>query len=208
MRVGIEGIQAIPCRKKLQAKSRQASRDKQSACIPQSSAISSSLGPKAKEVKMIVSLRPITPSDCDLICRHREAMFRESGHAEDILAAMADPYRTWQQACLADGSYFGFVAEKGDIAIAGVGLMAIDWPPNPRHPQVAKRGYVLNLFVEPEARRRGIARQLMAAAERTFEERGLTYSILHSTKQGRPLYEAEGWAQTSELAKKLPAPTD
>lgn len=157
---------------------------------------------------MTVSLRPVTSSDCDLICHHREAMFRESGHPEDILVSMAEPYRIWQQASLEDGSYFGFVAEKEGNAIAGVGLMAIDWPPNPRHPQVAKRGYVLNLFVEPDARRQGIAGQLMAAAERAFEERGLSYVILHSTKQGRALYEVEGWTQTSEMAKKLPVPVD
>lgn len=157
---------------------------------------------------MTVSLRPVTSSDCDLICHHRETMFRESGHAEDVLATMAGPYRIWQQASLDEGSYFGFIAEKEGNAIAGVGLMAIDWPPNPRHPLVARRGYVLNLFVEPDARRQGIARQLMTASERAFEERGLTYAILHSTKKGRSLYEVEGWTQTSELAKKLPVAAD
>jgi len=152
---------------------------------------------------MSVTLRPISVSDCDLVCRHRKEMFLAAGHEEVALAAMAETYREWQHQCLEDGSYFGFVAESAGVAVGGIGLMAIDWPPHPMHPTVSKRGYVLNLFVEPDWRGQGIAKKLMAAGEAELCARGLDFAILHATRQARPLYEKAGWNQTSELAKRI-----
>ncbi|WP_414087086.1 GNAT family N-acetyltransferase, partial [Herbaspirillum lusitanum] len=40
-----------------------------------------------------------------------------------------------------------------------------DWPPHPSHPYQAKRGYVLNVYVVPAYRRRGIADLLMKMAD-------------------------------------------
>jgi GNAT superfamily N-acetyltransferase len=58
----------------------------------------------------------------------------------------------------------------------------------------------LNVFVEPEHRRKGLAKRLMALAEARARELGVCYAILHSTRQGRPLYESLGWGPTSEMA--------
>ncbi|MEC4594071.1 MULTISPECIES: GNAT family N-acetyltransferase [Nitrospirillum] len=151
-----------------------------------------------------LSHRPLTPNDLDLVCRHRAAMFRESGRPEDAIAAMATPFRDWLAPRLADGRYFGFVLEGADgAAAAGIGLMEIDWPPHPAHPGEGRRGYVLNVYVDRTHRRRGLARQLMALAEAEFRRRGVAYAILHATSAGRPLYEQAGWAPTTEMAKVL-----
>jgi GNAT superfamily N-acetyltransferase len=147
--------------------------------------------------------RPVAIGDLTLICRHRETMFREAGRPEDNLAAMAAPFRRWLAKQLNLGCYFGFVVEQDGNPVASVGLMEIDWPPHPAHPADARRGYVLNLFVDPAWRGRGIARGLMEASERAFRERGIGYAILHATVAGRPLYEGLGWLPTTEMAKSL-----
>lgn len=151
----------------------------------------------------MTSLRPISPVDLDSICRHREAMFHEAGRPEADLAAMALPFRHWLEPRLADGRYFGFVAEQAGTSIGGVGLMEIDWPPHPSHPTDDRRGYVLNVFVEPDHRGCGIARLLMQASNEEFTRRGISYAILHATEAGRSLYERTGWRRTSEMAKLL-----
>jgi len=151
-------------------------------------------------------IRPVGSGDIDRICRHREQMFREAGRTETELAAMASPFRLWLAPRLADGTYFGFIAEEAGKDVGGVGLMEIDWPPHPSHPADARRGYVLNVFVEKAWRRRGIARTLMEEADREFGRRGLTYAVLHATSTGRPLYEKRGWTATSEMAKQLKRP--
>lgn len=151
--------------------------------------------------------RPICPDDLDLICRHREAMFQEAGFAADTLRTMTPHFRAWLAPRLADGSYFGFVLAEGSRSVAGIGLMLIDWPPHPAHPTQDKRGYVLNVYVDPLHRRRGLARQLMTMAEAEFARRGVTFAVLHATQAGQPLYEKGGWRQTSEMSKAIAAPT-
>jgi GNAT superfamily N-acetyltransferase len=148
-----------------------------------------------------MNLRPISAHDLDLICSHRELMFQEAGRAQADLDLMTESFCTWLEPRLADGRYFGFIAEEDGFAIGGVGLMVIDWPPHPNHPTDDRRGYVLNLFVMPDWRGEGVAKRLMAAAESAFIERGIVYAILHATEAGRPLYERTGWARTTEMGK-------
>jgi GNAT superfamily N-acetyltransferase len=154
--------------------------------------------------RAMAELRPLAPADLELVCRHRETMFRESGRPAEAIATMVPAFRDWLAPRLADGRYFGFVAEQAGVTVGGIGLMEIDWPPHPFHPTEGRRGYVLNVFVEPGHRRQGLARHLMTAAEREFDRRGLSYAILHATEAGRPLYEAMGWEPTAEMAKRLP----
>jgi len=131
-------------------------------------------------------------------------MFRDAGRDEALLAAMADPFRAWLEPCLVDGRYFGFIAERDGAPVGGIGLMELDWPPHPLHPDQDRRGYVLNVYVEPAHRGQGIAKALMKAGETEFEKRGIDFLVLHATEAGRPLYEAMDWASPgSEMVKRL-----
>jgi ribosomal protein S18 acetylase RimI-like enzyme len=148
-----------------------------------------------------MKIRDLTVDDVELVCRHREEMFRDAGRSEDVLKAMTQHFRDWLQPRLLDRSYFGFVVCDEDKPIAGIGLMMIDWPPHPSHPTSDKRGYVLNVYVEPEYRRRGLAQELMRMADSEFASRGVQFAILHATEKGRGLYEGLGWNGTTEMAK-------
>ncbi len=141
----------------------------------------------------MLTTRPVTTDDLALICEQRERMFRESntpGRTEDILTTQTTSFRNWLTPRLRDGSYFGYLVEDAGKPVAGIGLMLIDWPPGPSHPASDKRGYVLNVFVEPSHRR-------------DFATRGVNYAVLHSTRMGRPLYEKIGWTATNEMAKSF-----
>jgi ribosomal protein S18 acetylase RimI-like enzyme len=152
---------------------------------------------------MAIDLRTLGSEDLDLVCRHREAMFRDAGEDESTLAVMTEHFRTWLEPRLADGSYFGFVLSDDSRPVAGIGLMTIDWPPHPSHPTQDRRGYVLNVFVEPSHRRRGLAHRLMELAEAEFAQRGVELAVLHTTEKGRPLYDGLGWRASTEMAKAL-----
>jgi ribosomal protein S18 acetylase RimI-like enzyme len=149
---------------------------------------------------MTIVTRPVGPRDLELICEHRERMFAESGRTRESLRPMTAAFGEWLAPRLADGRYFGWMLEEAGAVIAGLGMMVIDWPPHPSHPADHRRAYILNVFVEPEHRRRGLARRLMVLAEARGRELGVSYAILHSTRQGRALYESLGWGPTSEMA--------
>jgi ribosomal protein S18 acetylase RimI-like enzyme len=147
--------------------------------------------------------RSLQPDDLDLICQHREKMFLEAGRSPDAVRLMTDSFRPWLRTRLADGRYFGFFLTVQDQVVAGIGLMEIEWPPHPSHPEQDKRAYMLNVYVEPAFRKRGLAKQMMQLAEQEFTRRGLQFAILHATAAGRPLYENLGWSGTTEMAKHL-----
>jgi ribosomal protein S18 acetylase RimI-like enzyme len=164
-----------------------------------------------------MNMRALEAADLELVCRHREQMFREAGRDEATLRTMTAHFREWLRPRLRDRTYFGYLLceaahqaghEAGHEAgqpIAGIGLMLIDWPPHPSHPVSDRRGYVLNLYVEPAYRRRGLARELMRLAEAEFARRGVRFAILHATEAGRDLYEGLGWRGTTEMAKPIAA---
>jgi ribosomal protein S18 acetylase RimI-like enzyme len=133
-------------------------------------------------------------------------MFREAatfGATEDALKTMTVHFRTWLMPRLKDRSYFGFIAQDGDLPVAGVGLMVLPWAPHPFHPADDKRGYILNVYVEPSHRRRKMGELLMTLAEEELRRRGIGFAVLHATAAGRSLYEPLSWAPTTEMFKKL-----
>jgi len=144
--------------------------------------------------------RPVTPGDLALICRHRREMFRESGRPDGVLQPMTSLFEPWLAKRLADGSYFGWIAEREGEPIGGLGMMVVDWPPHPAHPHEDRRGYILNVFVEAEHRSAGVARTLMDMAEAEGRLRGIGYMFLHATETARPMYERRGWRGTTEMS--------
>ena len=147
--------------------------------------------------------RPVTFGDLELVCDHRRRMFEAAGRDPETLARMTEMFRPWLASRLRSGEYGGWVVERDEAAVASVGLMFIDWPPHPEHPDCDRRGYVLNLFVEPDHRGRGHARSLMAEVEREARARGVGYLILHPTAEARPIYETMHWRPTSEMSLQL-----
>ncbi|AZC26111.1 GNAT family N-acetyltransferase [Pseudomonas sessilinigenes] len=150
-----------------------------------------------------LNVRRLGLQDLELVCAHRQAMFLDAGHPPATLQVMTEHFRPWLHQRLVDGRYYGFVLLEAEQPVASIGLMSIDWPPHPAHPTQDQRGYVLNVYVEPSHRRRGLATALMQLADAEFQQRGLGFAILHATRSGQPLYQGLGWAATSEMAKPL-----
>ncbi len=151
-------------------------------------------------------IRSVAPGDLDLICDHRERMFAAAGRERTSLKPMTDAFRDWLRPRLADKTYFGWIIERDGRAVAAVGMMVIEWPPHPSHLTQDRRGYVLNMYVEPDHRRRGLARRLMEMVRTEALALNLDYVTLHATRQGRPLYERLGWTPTAEMGLHLTPP--
>jgi GNAT superfamily N-acetyltransferase len=62
---------------------------------------------------------------------------------------------------------------------------------------------ILNMYVEREHRRRGIARALMEKMIAWCRENGFVSVGLHASDEGRPLYEQLGFEATNEMRLKL-----
>ncbi|MFN8098066.1 MAG: GNAT family N-acetyltransferase [Dermatophilaceae bacterium] len=152
---------------------------------------------------MPLTLRRATIDDVGLIGHHRDSMFRDMGIAEEVISAASAPARVWLAAALTDGRYVGVLAQDEGVVVGGVGVLWLDLPPN-MHTTVPRRGYLLNMYVEPTHRRRGLARVLVDEALFVCRASGVDAVSLHASDAGRPLYEALGFTSTNEMRITLP----
>jgi ribosomal protein S18 acetylase RimI-like enzyme len=118
---------------------------------------------------------------------------------EAKLDAMSRAFEPWVKERIAEGKYFGWIVEEDGKLAASAGMLIMDWPPHPMHPEGRERAYLLNVFVEPEFRRRGLANALVEQCMKEAERRGIRVVTLHSSDAGRPVYEKLGFRSTSEM---------
>ena len=152
-----------------------------------------------------LTFRSATPDDCAVILHHRRRMFEDmrEGSAEDrdrMITATAP----WLERALTDGTYRGWLAQtaRGEV-VAGAGLLISSWPAGPRDPHT-RRGVILNVYVEPEFRRQGVARQLMLLIIKWLKDQNFSSVALHASPEGRHLYETLGFEPTNEMRLNLP----
>ncbi|ABF42552.1 GCN5-related N-acetyltransferase [Candidatus Koribacter versatilis Ellin345] len=129
-------------------------------------------------------------------------MWRDMGRPASVLEAVNDAARVYFTAALPSGGYVGWLAEADGKIVGGGGVVISEWPGNPGS-TLAKRAMILNMFVEPEYRRRGIARALMVAMIDWCKAQGFPSVGLHASDEGRPLYESLGFGPTNEMRLTL-----
>ena len=144
--------------------------------------------------------RLATIADAALISSHRRAMFEAMGRGTaESLVAMARSFERWVISRLADGRYMGWIISDAASPIASAGLLILEWPPHPLDPDGESRAYLLNVFVEPAYRRRGLARELVRLCLAEARRRRICIVSLHASDQGRPVYESLGFRAANEM---------
>ena len=138
--------------------------------------------------------------DAAAIVEHRREMFRDMGRNDEVkLAKMSAAFEPWLRRRWNPESIWRGWRWRPDGSIAGgAGLWLMDWPPHVIG-SGARRGNILNVYVRPESRRRGIARALMETALEWTQANGVDCVILHASDAGRALYESLGFAATNEM---------
>jgi GNAT superfamily N-acetyltransferase len=148
----------------------------------------------------MMTTRRATVADSETITRHRKAMFLDAASApESVLEEMGRNFAPWVRRMLLDDKYVGWIITDGDRAIASAGFLRLDWAPHYLDPTGEQRGYVLNVFVEPDYRRRGLAQALMAECLDEARRRGIRVVALHATQKGQPVYRKLGFTTSNEM---------
>lgn len=137
-------------------------------------------------------------------------MFQDMGY---IPANFFEPFRAKSEArlheALTSGEYIGWLANAANapekiIAGAGVQLrQTLPYPLGKPNGEITiadgRQGVILNVFTEPEWRRRGIAMLLVEKIMAWSREHRLDDLILHASDDGRTLYERLGFIATTEM---------
>jgi ribosomal protein S18 acetylase RimI-like enzyme len=148
----------------------------------------------------MLTTRMATKDDAELITAHRKAMFADMRDApEPVLDEMAQNFKPWVRRMLAEGKYTGWITRDGKRVVGSSGLLILDWAPHFLDPKCDQRGYILNVFVEPDYRGRGIARALTMECMADARRRGVGVIALHASKKGQPVYEKLGFKASTEM---------
>lgn len=145
------------------------------------------------------SIRHATPADVRTLVEFRMAMFRDMGWTDEVrLAELAPRYAEYVRDASTRGDFVAWIAEEGDRAVGGVGVLWERVPPTVRN-LTGRQAYILAVYVRPEARRRGIAQVLLDNAVAYAKENGAEVISLHYSPAGKGLYEKYGFVESPEM---------
>ncbi len=148
------------------------------------------------------NLRPATLADLADVVRLRRRMFESMGVTDTAALDAADVACVdYFAQAIPVGIYRGWVVEAAGRVVASAGYVIDRHPPGPGN-LTGRIGYIMNLYVEPAHRRRGLARRLMETILDHLRAEGVGVLALHATEMGRPLYERLGFAASNEMRRR------
>jgi len=157
-------------------------------------------------MKSEIRIRPATVQDAEIIGYHRARMFHDMGQIPDhLFESFRSRSAERLRELLDSGEYLGWLAAnaaKPDQIVAGAGVQLRQVLPHPGNDQAfaeGRHGLIINVFTEPEWRRRGLAKLLTNTIITWSREQNLDGLVLHASGDGRALYEQLGFISTTEM---------
>lgn len=157
----------------------------------------------------LFTVRCAVEDDIPALSYHRAAMFRDMGTIDaEQQPALERATAEYLRSALPRGDYLAWVvvdARNPASIIGGAGAQLRSILPRP-HADPARQdlelgpeAIVLNVYVQPAWRRRGIAETLMREVLQSLAARGVRRVVLHASDEGRRLYERLGFVPTNEM---------
>ena len=130
----------------------------------------------------------------DLLVATRVEVLRAANNlsADADMRSVEAESRAYYAEALADGSHTGYLAFDGDRVVGAGGVSYYRVMPTYHNP-TGRKAYIMNLYVAPDHRRRGIATALLDLLMADIRRRGVESVSLEATAMGRPLYEKYGF---------------
>jgi GNAT superfamily N-acetyltransferase len=158
---------------------------------------------------VLFSVRRVRVEDAPVFAWHRARMFQDMGELSPAsFDGLLNESQIWTERALANGEYLGWLGvpkSNPDVIAGGAGVQFRQVPPHPCRPPrdgafaKGKHAIVLNVFTEPEWRRRGLALLLMQEILGWARTEQLDRLVLHASTDARSLYERMGFIATNEM---------
>lgn len=149
----------------------------------------------------------LTEAELPVALDFRYRMMEECGMAP----LLADDWRELTHALYTEGyradtiAHFGWREEGAIVATAGV-MIRDDFPANTLKPR--RYGWIMDVYVLPEHRKRGHARRLTTETLAWLRGKGVVFARLVASEQAKQagLYEKLGFTFANEMRLNLAAP--
>lgn len=133
-------------------------------------------------------------NDIDLLVSTRIEVLRAANHLPsdtDMSEVERASYEYYWEALDAN-MHTAYLVLDGDTFVGAGGVSFFRVMPTWNNPSGYK-AYIMNMYTQPEYRRRGIATKMLDILVKEICERGITAISLEATDMGRPLYEKYGF---------------
>ena len=130
----------------------------------------------------------------DLLVSTRIEVLRAANKLDDAtdMSGVERQSRDYYIKALSDGSHTAYLAFDGDVFVGAGGVSYYRVMPTFHNPDGWK-AYIMNMYVRPAYRRRGIATRILDLLVKDARDRGISCITLEATDAGRPLYEKYGF---------------
>ncbi len=135
-----------------------------------------------------------TPESIDWIIRHRIEMFRSMGWTDENLLITEEITRTFLEHDWTDNPEVLIAVEENEV-VGGVAINYSIMLPDNRNLS-GKCAHIMNMYVEPEYRKKGIATQMMEKVLEICKEKGVGKISLHVTDMGERIYSKLGFEKS------------
>ena len=148
-----------------------------------------------------------TVLDMDGLAESRDEVLRAVyglGDEAD-LSAVEKATREYYAGSLADGNHTAYLIRDGERFVGTGGISYYRVMPTWDNP-TGWKAFIMNMYVRPEYRRKGIATRMLGVLLDDVKERGITHIGLEASEMGRPLYARHGFTGAGdELQLILPS---
>ncbi len=150
-----------------------------------------------------IFIREASANDISEILRQRRRMYEDIHHTDSAsLDTVVSLSATYLKTAMPEGSFRAWLAVDADRIVAGGAVVISPWPAHP-HDFDCRRATILNVYTDPDYRRRGIARRIMQTIIDWCKREGFARATLHASDEGRHLYESLGFESSNEMRLKL-----
>ncbi len=143
---------------------------------------------------MNLTYKRATIEDLDLLTETRIEVLRAANKLSidtdmsEVKKQSYDYYKT----SLCDGIHIAYLVFDGDCFAGAGGVSFFRVMPTYHNPS-GKKAYIMNMYIIPEYRRKGIAYKILDMLVRDTKSKGITAISLEATAMGRPLNERYGF---------------
>ena len=148
---------------------------------------------------MNLTYKRATLEDIDILTETRIEVLRAANKLSvdaDRSEVERQSYSYYQKA-LYDGSHIAYLVYDESRCVGTGGVSFFQVMPTYHNPS-GDKAYIMNMYTNPEYRRKGIAYKTLDMLIKDIKSKGISSISLEATAMGRPLYEKYGFVKMND----------
>ena len=152
-----------------------------------------------KDKNMELLYKRATLKDIEILTTTRIEVLRAANKlkASIDMTEIEEQSGDYYKKSLSDGTHIAYLVFDGKKLVGTGGVSFYRVMPTYHNPSGSK-AYIMNMFTDPEYRRKGIAYKTLDMLVSAAKNKGVSAISLEATEMGRPLYEKYGFVKMSD----------